>query len=232
MKLTDLARSISTLSDVTLTFAFLLFFPTVLFAQTAPWIGDTLKGAPCTGKGSSYGPYDYTNPKNRGQQLYLVESAHFDNRVKQLVEEIGDATIISDLDYTIRAFPNHHQALYAVTRYWFLPDSNKRVPNNRLVTPPECYFQRAIKFKPDDGTVKMLYGLFFHRLNMYEKALEIYSEAEKLQPESTQLAYNIGLVYFDMKKYSKALSYAEKAYANGYPLPGLKNKLKKKGLWK
>lgn len=232
MKLTDLIRSISTLSNVTLTFVFLLFFPTVLLAQTAPWIGDTLKGAPCTGKGNSYGPYDYTNPKNRGQQLFLVESAHFDERVKRLVEEIGDSTIISDLDYTIRAFPNHHQALYAVTRYWFLPDSNKRVTNKRMVTPPECYFQRAIKFKPDDGTVKMLYGLFLHRLNMYEKALAIYNEAEKLQPESTQLAYNIGLLYFDMKKYKEALSYAEKAYANGYPLPDLKNKLKKEGLWK
>ncbi len=64
------------------------------------------------------------------------------------------------------------------------------------------------------------------------KAQELYKEAEILMPESAQLFYNMGLLYFDMQQYENAISYANKAYGKHYPLPGLMNKLKKKGLWK
>ena len=214
-----------------LAFAFLLFFPLMLSAQSAPWVGDTLKGGPCEGKNQSYGPYDYTKQAHRGEPLRLVEGAHFMPRVSALNEDRLDSPVIDDIDYTLRAFPNHHGALYAVTRYWLLPDSAKRISNRRLRTPPECYFQRAVRFKPDDGIVKMLYGVYLHRLKKHKRALALYHEAENLEPELPQLTYNMGLLFFDMKKYSDAQSYAKRAYSSGYPLPGLKNKLKKKGLW-
>lgn len=213
-------------------FITLSILPMSVHAQYAPWVGDTLRGAPCQGKGQSYGPFDYTNPMHRGEHLRLVEGAHFMPRVRSLIEDRRDSAVINDIDYTLRAFPNHHDALYAITRYWFLPDSNKRVRNRQIDTPPECYFQRAINFKPDDGTVRMLYGLFLHRLKKYGSALEQYDAAEQLSPESPQLLYNIGLLHFDMKQYEKSLDYAKKAYARQYPLPGLRNKLKKKGFWK
>ncbi|WP_321528171.1 tetratricopeptide repeat protein [Sedimenticola selenatireducens] len=213
-------------------FIFLGILPMNLNAQYAPWIGDTLTGAPCEGKGQSYGPFDYTNPRHRGEHLQLVEGAHFMPRVRSLTEDRLDSAVINDIDYTLRAFPNHHDALYAVTRYWFLPDSFKRVRNRMVSTPPECYFQRAIYFKPDDGTVRMLYGLYLHKLNKYNEALEQYDLAEELAPDSAQLLYNIGLLHFEMKQYEKSLEYARKAYALEYPLPGLRNKLKKKGYWK
>ena len=200
--------------------------------NSAPWIGEKFSGAPCIGERQGYGPYDYTRPDHRGASLRLVEGAHFMPRVNALVEDISDSTVINDIDYTIRAFPNHHQALYAVTRYWFLPDSQKRVPNNRIQIPPECYFVRAINFKPDDGTVRMLFGLYLHKSKKYNKALEQYEVAERLSPQSDQLLYNMGLLYFDMKQYEKSISYAKKAYAKQYPLPGLRNKLRKKGYWK
>lgn len=199
--------------------------------NSAPWVGTEINGAPCRGKRQAYGPYDYTRPDHRGASLRLVEGAHFMPRVNQLVEDKADSTVINDIDYTLRAFPNHHGALYAVTRYWFLPDSNKRVSNKRLTTPPECYFQRAINFKPNDGTAIMLYGLYLHRLNRHNDALQQYKLAETVQ-ESAQLSYNMGLLYFDMKKYEDSMAYAKKAYAQGYPLPGLSNKLKNKGYLK
>ncbi len=100
--------------------------------NSAPWIGESLAGSPCRGNRQAYGPYDFTKPDHRRESLQLVESAHFDERVKRLIEDKSDATLISDLDYTIRAYPNHHNALYALITYWFLPDSSKRVSNNRL----------------------------------------------------------------------------------------------------
>ena len=209
-----------------------LLLPFSLQAQYAPWVGDTFSGAPCRGKGQSYGPYDYTNPRHRGEPLRLVEGAHFMPRVRALIEDRRDSSVINDIDYTLRAFPNHHDALYAVTRYWFLPDSSKRVRNRLIETPPECYFHRAINFKPDDGTVRMLFGLYLHKAKRLEEALEQYKSAEKLSPDSAQLLYNIGLLYFDMKQYDESEAYARKAYALKYPLPGLRNKLKQKGLWK
>ncbi len=198
----------------------------------APWVGDTLDGAPCRGKRGSYGPFDFRDPRARGEALRLVEGAHFMPRVRGLVEDRNDSPVIDDIDYTLRAFPNHHHALYAMTRYWFLPDSSKWVKNRLIRTPPECYFNRAIHFRSDDGTVKMLYGLYLHRLKKYSSALEQYTAAEQLIPDSAQLLYNIGLLHFDINQYEKSLAYAKKAYAMQYPLPGLRNKLKNKGYWK
>ena len=47
---------------------------------------------------------------------------------------------------------------------------------------------------------------------------------------SAELVYNIGLAYFEMGKLDKAKEYAQQAYDNKFPLPGLKNKLKEKGI--
>lgn len=213
-------------------FILLCLLPLTLHAQYAPWIGDTLSGAPCEGKRESYGPFDYTNPMHRGEHLRLVEGAHFMPRVRALIEDRHDSAVINDIDYTLRAFPNHHEALYAIVRYWFLPNSSKRVVNRRIATPPECYFNRAINFKPNDSTVRMLYGLYLHKLKKYNGALKQYTTAEELSPDSAQLLYNMGLLYFDLKEYDKSFDYAKKAYALQYPLPGLRDKLKNKGYWK
>ena len=39
-------------------------------------------------------------------------------------------------------------------------------------------------------------------------------------------------MYVKKKEYEKASAHAQKAYALGFPLPGLKNKLKAAGKWK
>jgi TPR repeat protein len=50
-------------------------------------------------------------------------------------------------------------------------------------------------------------------------------------PDNATAHYNLGLLYFDKKNYSKAKVHAEKAYALNFPLPGLRNRLKKVGKW-
>jgi TPR repeat protein len=47
---------------------------------------------------------------------------------------------------------------------------------------------------------------------------------------SPELYYNLGLLYLDMKDLRQAKEYADKAYGEGYPLPGLKNRLERAGV--
>lgn len=189
------------------------------------WPGDTLEGGRCQGGGQGPGPADYRDPQFK-QLLWNVETHHFQPDVQQLNENVHlNATIQDNLDYTLRAFPNHHRALYALMRYQWRKKSTMGYP------PAECYLQRAIAFAPDDGTVKHLYGLFLHKEGHLHEALEQYKAALELQPRSNELHYNVGLLYFDLKQYDEAMHHAAIAYRLGYPLPGLRDMLKDAGHW-
>ena len=203
-------------------------FLAVLITLSSPclaigWFGDNLNGRPCSGNTQGFGPFDYTDPNNKGA-LYQVEHGHFPKYVEYLVHGKSD-TLGGDLNYTLLAFPNHHRALYSVIRYAL------NYKTNTLKISPECYLQRALAFKPDDGVVHMLFGIYLHRKHKYKMALDQYLAAEKLEPKSAELHYNLGLLYFDLKEYNEAAAQARQAYAKGYPLPGLKRKLDRVGAW-
>ena len=63
----------------------------------------------------------------------------------------------------------------------------------------------------------------------HQEALQHFKIAETHAPNDMLIAYNIGLVYVDLKQFDKARSYAKKAYAGGIALPGLRDKLAKAG---
>ncbi|MEM9056382.1 MAG: tetratricopeptide repeat protein [Pseudomonadota bacterium] len=182
---------------------------------------------------NAYGPFDYLNPDHVAKKLDRVERAHFDKGVENLKGHLtnpgGKAQLKGDIAYTLRAFPNHHRALYAMVR---LHIQNKGQPGRLMQYSADCWFDRAIRFKPDDGTVYMLYGLYLTRMDDYDDALVQYRYAENYLPESAEVAYNMGLLFAETKDYDEAREYAEKAYRLGYPLPGLRNKLKRAGAWK
>lgn len=92
--------------------------------QNLGWPGNTLASNECYGGGQGFGPFDYTDPETArpgkyGQSppLHLVEIAHFTPEVEHLVRGKSGA-IYGDLDYTLRAFPNHHRALWSMVRYY------------------------------------------------------------------------------------------------------------------
>lgn len=200
--------------------------PEPLPRNSAPWIGQDFSSKPCQGKGQGFGPFDYTNPEHRGEPLSLVHSGHFDDKVERL--EVGiSGKVLPDLDYTLRAFPNHHRALWALIRYYL-----EKRPYDDNIPKPECYLQRAINFKKGDGNVWMLFGNYLYKLGKKEQALQYYDNALKIMPQSAELHYNMGLLYTDMGRYQEAVSHAKQAYALGYPLPGLRNKLKREGQWR
>jgi len=175
---------------------------------------------------NAYGPYDYTNPDHRANMLPRVDGAHFTPPVEQL--RYGKSgPVWADIDYTLRAFPNHHRALFAMMRYQVkleTPVEPYRAGRNVLL-PIECYFLRAIEFKPFDSTVHMLFGTYFYKINKPKEAIERYKLALKLKPDYAEAHYNLGLLFFNLKDYSAAREQADKAYGLGYPLTGLKNKL-------
>jgi tetratricopeptide (TPR) repeat protein len=55
--------------------------------------------------------------------------------------------------------------------------------------------------------------------------------AAKLGEDTANMHYNIGLAYFELRDYDKALAHAKKAYEQGFTLPGLRDKLTQAGKW-
>lgn len=174
------------------------------------------------------GPFDYTNPADRRDPLRIpiVEKHHFNMDIQTLKGGQTGAYIMTDLDYLLRAVPNHHRGLYTMARLY-----TSGVRTDGAKWSADCYFQRALHFRPTDGVVYMVYGIFLSKQGKFEEAIKNYRQAMKLLPESAELYYNMGLLYLDQKDYEKAMSFAEKAYALGYPLPGLKDSLKRKNAW-
>ena len=182
----------------------------------------------CPHINQGYGPYDYTNPDDRANKLPIVERYHFTPNIETL-QSGNSGTVGGELDYTIRAFPNHHRALSALARLALKEKTNK--PNGTGAS-VECYLDRATKFQPKDGMVRLIFANYLLKKNNLPLALEQFEAAEALLPNNINVEYNFGLYYFERKNYDKAYEYAKKAYDRGFPLPGLKNKLAKVGKWK
>ena len=173
-----------------------------------------------------YGPLDY---RMRGQvNLEIVEGAHYTENVQKGDPRGATGDLAADLDYTLRAIPNHPLALNTIDMV-SLRAKTARLPTAHF--PTECYFLRAIRFTPDDAAVRAVYGNFLSERGRPAEALTMYNEAVRLAPENPTYNYNLGLAFVKMKQFDKAVPYAEKAYALGFPLPGLKNQLKTAGKW-
>ena len=180
-----------------------------------------------------YGPYDYRTATP--EQLNLVEGAHFFPNVENLRDGTphpnrGYAIIPGgEIDYTLRAFPNHHRALMALSRL-SLRDKNER-PNG-VKANVECYFQSAIKFREDDTYVYLVYGIHLLKKGKNQEAMVQFDKSKELGDDSANLHYNLGLAYFQAKRFDDALESAHKAYSAGFPLAGLKNMLIRAGKWR
>jgi len=170
--------------------------------------------------------YDYTNSENRGY-LGTVEQHHFTPTVESL-RGGSTGTIGGDLSYTLMMFPNHHRALAAFGKL-SLRDKTLKPAGAKFSV--ECFFDRAIRFKPSDGIVRMVYGNYLQKAGQTDKAIEQLRIAVDLQPEDPTINYNLGLLYAQKKDYEQAKPYAKKAYELGFPLPGLRNKLIEAKKW-
>jgi tetratricopeptide (TPR) repeat protein len=183
-----------------------------------------IPGAPLDNGTNGYGPWDFTNPKH-AWRIPKVLGAHFTTNVERLIKG-QSASIMGDIDYTLRAIPNYHRALFAVSKYERL-----KKPLSSIGYTADCYFKRAMHFAPADSIVRMLYGLHLHLSGKHDDALVAYTRSIQLNDTNPEVHYNLGLLYADMKKYNQAHHHAELAYEKGYPLMGLKNRLKENGYY-
>jgi len=199
-----------------ITFWLQLFWTNVVSAE----VGDFA----CGQLTSSYGPFDYRSEKDK---LGIVEKVHLTPDVLNLVRgatgEIG-----GDLNYTLHTFPNHHLALMAMVRLG--EKQKKSIPRGARYS-VECYLYRAAKFRQDDSVVKIIYASYLVKNGRFNEAKKYLDEVEELGEENSNVYYNMGLIFLDIKDYDKALLYAHRAYKLGFPLPGLRNRLERAGKW-
>jgi tetratricopeptide (TPR) repeat protein len=181
----------------------------------------------CGSLENAFGPFDYRT--ERGDSLRLVESAHFTVVVENLLRgQNSGRSPAGDLDYTLRAYPNHHRALLSVMRYG---EKNNSMQPRDLRYSVECYFDRALRFRPDDSVARMIFATFLSRNKRTPEALEQLERAKSTAKDNPFTHYNIGLIYLDMKQYDKALAEAHKAYGLGFTQPALKEGLVAAGKW-
>jgi Flp pilus assembly protein TadD len=201
-----------------------LFFSVICFAETRTGVNSAACGS-LTKTPGGYGPFDYSDPQIRAEKLYVVESYHFTPDVEQL-RAGKSSTVAGDLDYTLRAFPNHHRALNSMAR---LGLAKGNMSGARYSV--DCYFDRAIRWRPEDPVVRGIYANYLFKKGDTVGARQQYDEALRLGPNSPEISYNAGLFFVAQKDYDRARALAKVAYAGGYPLPGLKNKLQEAGEW-
>lgn len=207
-----------------LVFLIALFFLQSAGANETQVLGD----GSCGVLENHHGPFDYTNYNEYTKHAYLVEYHHFGSDVESLAKG-QTSSIYADLDYILRVFPNHHRALTALSRYEFQVDNAIEKMGDSISV--DCFFNRGIVFKPTDGVVRLIYATYLHRKKNLDQAKIQYDKALELSPSSAEVHYNLGLYYVDVSQLSMAVKHGHKAYELGYPLPGLKNKLIRKGVW-
>ncbi|HWR81212.1 MAG TPA: hypothetical protein VN303_13555 [Pseudomonas sp.] len=179
----------------------------------------------CGSLQNHFGPFDY---RSAPAERRLVEDHHFTPKVESLSGGNTSITAGGDMNYTLNVFPNHHRALMALIK---LSEKEKTDKPRSMTYTVACRFERAERFRPDDATVKMLHGIYLIRKGKTQAAADKLEEASALAGDDANITYNLGLAYFDLKQYDKALASAHAAYALGFPFPGLRDKLKRAGKW-
>lgn len=155
----------------------------------------------------------------------IVTSNHFNSDVRTL-QKGQTSTVPGDLDFVLRHIPNHYEALALMGR-WQIQHKGQRQAMGSA-EPAVCYFERAIAFRPEDSQLHAVYGVYLHQAGRLSDAEREYASAEAQGASDAEFYYNYGLLMFAKGDYSRASQYADKAYALGYPLPGLRNKLRGK----
>lgn len=185
-----------------------------------------LCGNPFVGGGTGK-VFDYLDPAARTnrEHIPMLEKYHFNTDV-QTGRRGQSAHILQDLHFILTYCPNHHRAMYTLINYHL-----KHEPIVEHTRTLQCYFERAQIFNPEDGTVHMLAGIYYARLEDLEKAEESYLQALELMPDSAELHYNIGLLYLKRGDDAAANEHAVRAYSLGSQLPGLKRKLIQRRAW-
>lgn len=173
-----------------------------------------------------YGPFDY---RKHLPEAISVEGAHFAPRVEALISGMYMGTPGADIDYLLRVFPNHHRALVAMAR--LAKKEGKDKPYGAK-WPAECYFERALRFVPDDAIARTLYAEFLARSGRGSEAIAQLVRASTDAGDDGLVHYSIGLLYLEVGDPARALEQAHVAMALGVKRTELSDRLKAAGQWR
>ncbi len=174
---------------------------------------------------NAYGPFDYRTDRAK---LPIVLDHHFTPEVEALIRGKTVLPPGPDIDYTLRAIPNNHRALMAMMR---LGEKEKTPQPRGSRYSVECWFERAVLFRPDDSIVRMIYSSYLNSKGRNQEATNQLEIATTYAKDNAFTHYNIGLHYFDQKNYNKALAQAHKAIELGFPNTTLREQLQSIGKW-
>ena len=208
--------------------------PCVMFATAAS--AQQVPG--CGALQNAFGPFDYrpdtyvyeSTYKSHKALVNIVEQAHYTIETEMLSSRKSGLVVSpgADLSYTLRAFPNHHKALMTLIA---LSEKEKVDKPRDSIYTVDCWFRRAVAWKPDDNVAKMIYSTYLEKTNRRSEAEAQLEAAARQAGDNVFTHHNLGLVYFDMKMYDKALFHAHKTYGLGMTVPTLKEQLKSVGKW-
>lgn len=164
---------------------------------------------------------DYYSNARRGA-LRSVEHYHLypgidELRAKHYFQAYADFTFV--LGY----FPNHPRALLLMAELcetWRSPKCDV-----------DEFFNRAVAQNPKIAETFVIIGIHQERTKRIPAAIESFKRALAIDPNSVNANYNIALTYLDIGQYELANEHAQKAYALGAPLSGLRDRLKSTGHW-
>lgn len=175
--------------------------------------------------GGGGGPWDYRSDRHK---LPLVEPYHFTPQVESLRR--GQSTTLPgpDIGYTLGKFPNHHRALLSLSKLGLKAKTDYPEEMRYSIT---CYFERAIRFRPDDTVARLIYARHLSLTGSSRQAKSQLELAGAYAKDNPLTHYNIGLIALEMKDYETALKHAQIAYGLGITTAHLRDELKKAGKW-
>lgn len=182
-----------------------------------------VNAALCDEAGQPGGHFDYYDQDPSARKLLgLVEQYHLNQGIAAM-NKGGLNYALGDFDFILNRFPNHPRVLLLVSELAL-----------RMKAPAKAdlYFRKAIELYPETAATYAVYGIFLQKTGQLGRAIESYKTSLELDSASPGTHYNLGLAYFEKKQFDLANQHAQEAYARGFPLPGLRDKLKRAGAWK
>jgi hypothetical protein len=175
-----------------------------------------------------FGPFDYRTAPAETRKL--VEDYHFTPGIQSLTKPQNTMMrdMAQDVEYTLGVFPNHPRALLVMHRLAMRWKSDPPPGTGRTV---ECWFDRAVRFRPDDTVVRSLYAQYLGRINRKEDAARQITLAVAQAKDNALSHYNIGLVAMEMGNTELALQQAHRAAALGFPRSELADQLRRANAW-
>lgn len=202
----------------------------VALMQPIVGFGQGASSAPCGNPFvNHFGPFDYRTAPIADRKV--VEDYHFTPGVEAMVRPATTTyrEMAGDVSYTLHVFPNHPRALLTMMR---LGDKHKSPQPPGAKFTVDCYFQRAVQFRPNDTVARSLYATYLARSGRKPEALQQLDLARQFADDNAMSNYSIGAVYFELGEFDLAVQQAHKAAALGYPGRGLEDALKTAKQWR